>query len=107
MKQVFYYHLLDFPEIEEKLNQHEIEETEKEELLLIIKETIHYQVISRVLTNLPEQDHQWFLKEYTKLPHKQGFLETLKEKIEDIEGKIKEVASQVKQEILAELESEE
>jgi len=107
MKQVFYYHLLDFLEIEEKLSRHEIEETEKEELLLIIKETIHYQVVSQVLTNLPEQDHQWFLKEYTKLPHKQGLLESLKEKIEDIEEKIKEVASQVKQEILAELESEE
>lgn len=107
MKQVFYYHLLNFPEVEERLDKHGLAEKEREEILLIIKETIHYRVVAEVMTHLPQKHHEWFLTEYTNLPHQEGLLEKLKDKIEDIEEKIKAVASQVKQEILAELEREE
>lgn len=107
MKHTFYGHLVDLTEIEVVLDRHGLAKHEKEELLIMVKETIHYRVVSEVLTHLPEEHHEWFLTEYTQLPHREGFLTKLKEHIAEIEEKIKPVVEKVKAEILAELQEEE
>ena len=73
----------------------------------MVHETIHYRVVTEILTYLPQEHHEWFLEKYTQVPHEEGFLEKLKERVEDIEDKIKAVVEKVKEEILAELQEEE
>ncbi len=107
MQHTFYYHLIDLTDIEVQLDKHQLKGEEKQELMMMVKETIHYQVVTEILTHLPEEHHEWFLAKYTKLPHEEGFLEKLKEKIEDIEDKIKAIVEKVKAEILLELQEEE
>lgn len=107
MDQTFYAHLVDLSDIEEFLKQQELAESEHAELVVMVKETIHYRVVTEVLTSLSQEQHEWFLEEYTQLPHKEGFLEKLKDSIGDIEDKIGQVVNRVKTEIKAELESPE
>ena len=107
MKQTFYNHLVDLSDIEEYLRQQELAEEEQAELIVMVKETIHYRVVTEILTHLPQEHHEWFLEEYTQVPHHEGFLEKLKEVIGDIEDKISQVIHRVKQEIKAELENPE
>ena len=79
---------------------------EKQELLIMIKETIHFRMITEILTFLPEEKHEWFLDEYQKLPHKQTLLEKLGKLVEDIEDKIRQAGERIKTEILEEMERE-
>lgn len=105
MDKTFYAHLVDLSDIEEQLREQELAETEHTELMVMVKETIHYRVVTEILTYLPKEHHEWFLESYTQLPHHEGLLEKLKEVIGDVEEKIDKVVSRVKAEIRAELES--
>ena len=107
MINTFYSHLVDLGDIEEYLDQHELAKAERSELIVMVKETIHYRVVTEVLTHLPQEHHEWFLERYTQVPHEEGFLEKLKETIGDVEEKIGQVVSRVKEEIKAELENPE
>jgi len=103
----FYKRLVKIDEFDTIFEKHELALKEKEELVLMVKDTIHHRVVETVLTHLPEENHKEFLKTFTKKPHDEGILDVLKEKIEDIEEKIKKAVENVKTEILADLESEE
>lgn len=107
MKHTFYAHLVDLTEIEIRLDSHGLKKHEKDELFLMVKETLHYRVVSEILTHLPEEHHDWFLEEYTKVPHSKQLLAQLKDQVAEIEDKIKGVVDRVKEEILAELQAEE
>lgn len=106
MKQFFYYHLIDFSDLREKLQKQDLSKAEERDLLSIVEETLHYRIVSEVLTCLPEEDNEWFLQTYTVLPHKKNFLEQVKAKIEDIEDKIKNIAERVKEETIVEFNNE-
>jgi hypothetical protein len=107
MDKTFYAHLVDLGDIEELLREQELAESEHTELMVMVKETIHYRVVTEILTYLPQEHHEWFLESYTQLPHHEGFLEKLKEVIGDIEDKISRVIERVKAEIKTELQSPE
>lgn len=103
----FYQKLVTITDIKNLLENQDLALEEKEELLILTKDTLHHRIIETVLTHLPEEHHQDFLTAFTEKPHDKGILGFLKEKVEDIEEKIIEIVEKVKQEILADLESEE
>ena len=106
MKHFFYYQIIDLTELETKISEYNLTSEEGNELLLIIKETIHCQIVTEILTELDEEHHEWFLNEYTQIPHKKSFLEKLETKIDNLEDKIKDIFDKIKTEILEELEKE-
>jgi len=102
----FYRSLIQIDEFNNIFEKEELAVEEKEELVLMVKDTIHHRVVETVLTHLPEEYHKEFLKTFTKKPDDEGILNALKEKVEDIEEKIKEAVEQAKSEILTDLQSE-
>lgn len=88
MKNHFYTHLVEIDTIEARLQELPIEDHERHELILIIHETIHHVVIDTVMTELSEEDKQRFLQHIQSEDHP-SIWSLLKEKIQDIEEKIK------------------
>lgn len=105
MSKLFYDHLIEFEEVETKISTLEIEKDKKEEIRQTIEETIHYRVMTRILTHLPREHHNEFLEKFYRAPHHAGLLKLLKDKVENIEEEIKDELSKLKKEILKDLDS--
>jgi len=103
----FYRKLVQIDDLKNVLESEELAIEEKQELVLMVKDTLHHRVVETVLTHLPEKHHSEFLDTFAKKPQDEGILGFLKEKVEDIEDKITEAIEKVKAEILADLEAEE
>lgn len=99
---LFYDHLIVKEEIIAGLGDAPAEE--REELLRIIDEDIDHRVLNVILTHLPREKHEHFLKRFHETPHDKELLEFLKKEVEaDIEEKIRAEGETVKKEILAEI----
>ena len=94
-RKTFYDHLVSTDEIEVELNKLGFPEHERIELLEIAENTINYTVIDIVLSELKEEDKKTFLEHHAKSNYKTtlGFL---KERIDDLETRIKESAGILK-----------
>jgi hypothetical protein len=101
---IFYDHLIEIEEIEVELDRHEINSDDREELLRIIDENIHHDVLNLILTSLSKEKHEPFLTKFHQTPHDVELLKYLKEEInEEIEERIKEEIKKVKKEVLSEI----
>ena len=103
MAKIFYDHLTIIEELGIKLDQYEITEIEKTELIELADENMHHRVLNVILKSLPQEKHQKFLTEFHENPHNSNLLEILKSEIKNIEEIISNEAKQVKKEILAEI----
>ena len=104
MSKIFYDHLVLREEIIVVLDQHELSTEEREELVQLVDETLHHQVLDTILTHLPAEKHEEFLALFHQAPHDLQLLEYLKTETKiDIEGKIKETAAKTKKELLGEI----
>lgn len=105
MSQIFYDHLVILEKVEIELSSQKLSSKEKAEINQLIEESIHFRVMTRILDHLPREHHEEFLKLFQYEPHSQRLLPFLKEKVSDIEEKIKEEISLLEQELLKDIES--
>ncbi len=104
MSKVFYDHLIVLEEVEVELNKLDLDRDERRELEHLIEEMTHHRVLDRVLTHLPKQHHEEFLKRFAKTPHDPGLIEYLDDKIEEsVEEHVKDEMGKLKHEILSDL----
>jgi hypothetical protein len=101
---VFYDHLVDLKDIEEKIKNKGLSKEEHEELMLIIDEMIHHRVVGCILDKLPKNFHEEFLGHFSERPHDEALLSYLKEKVgedlsEFIKSEVRLLASELHQEI--------
>jgi len=101
-KKTFYHHLVSTEEISIELDKLGLSEHERIELLEIAENTIHYTIIDIVLSELKEEDKKTFLEHHVKSNH-ETTLRYLKEKIDDLESRIKESAEILKSNFLKDI----
>lgn len=103
MAKIFYDHLTLVEEVVVELDKYQLSDDEKEELVRIVDENMHTEVLHTILTLLPKEKHEKFLRDFHSSPGEIRHLEFLKNEIEDVEKEIENVAKRVKREILAEI----
>jgi hypothetical protein len=104
MSRVFYDHLIEFEEIVADLDEYELDEIERREIMDLADELLHQQALSLILDHLPPDRTHDFLGHFHECPYDQVLLEFLKKEIiEDIEEIIRLQAQKIKKEILAEI----
>jgi len=100
----FYDHLVVRDELIVELDKHQLMVEEREELIMLIDENLHHQVLDVVLTHLPKDKHEHFFTKLQADPADETILVFLKESVEiDIEEEIKTRAKKVKYELLGEI----
>lgn len=103
MSKLFYDHLINMKEIQSKLDSYDLSKKEKKELLKMIDETIHHEVMDVILTHLPRKHHEEFLEAFTREPHHQKHILYLQEKTEvDIEGEMQAQITSIVESLLVE-----
>ncbi|MEK7188424.1 MAG: hypothetical protein AAB685_01070 [Patescibacteria group bacterium] len=103
MSKIFYDHLISFTEIEVQIDRVAVNKEEKEEMWHLVDEIIHHKVLGCILDSLSKKDHQAFLEKFHATPHDESLLEYLKEKVSDIEDKIKLELKKLSKSILKEI----
>ena len=104
MSKIFYDHLVIIEEITSKLDRYNLDNLAKEELVMLIDETLHHEMMNLILSSLPEKHHEEFLSKLYRNPADESLLEYLKvHSGKDIEKLINEEAKKVKKEILMEI----
>jgi len=96
---IFYDRLINISDIITEVERLQIQPEEKEELAQLVDSTIHHEVISVILTNLPQENHQEFLERFHAKPHDDKLLDYLKAKIGDIEDKLQHTGKALKEKI--------
>lgn len=91
MKKSFYNHLVEIDSLTIELDKIEISQDEKHHLVLLIESNIHQTVLDVVLSELQGNDKKIFLHHLSSGNHDKVWTH-LKEKIEDVENKIKKAA---------------
>lgn len=102
---LFYDRVIEIESIWAELDGMELDEGQKEELREIIDDILRHKIMDRILETLPEDHHEEFLELVHKRPHDEGIVDYLKEKIEDIEDRLKLAAREFKTELAKELSS--
>lgn len=98
MKKSFYNHLVEIDSLTIELDKIEISQDEKRHLILLIDSNIHQTVLNVVLSELQESDKKIFLHHLSSGNHDKVWTH-LKEKIEDVENKIKKAADELIKEL--------
>lgn len=88
MKHQFYSHIIDTDEIHQELSVLELEDEEKNELVVIMESSIHHLVMDTVLSELSEDEKKVFLLHVHKKEHENTW-QFLKAKIHAVEDKIR------------------
>lgn len=93
---IFYHHVVDLSDIRNKLNELDLSDAEKVELLEMVLKTIHLEVTHLILDELSPTNHEPFLVHLTERPHDRGLWVFLNRSIDDLEEKLKRLVHQVK-----------
>ncbi|MBI3559170.1 hypothetical protein HY085_02130 [Candidatus Gottesmanbacteria bacterium] len=101
MAKIFYDHLVLREEITVELDKYAVTTEEKEELVQLMDETLHHQILNTILTHLPKDQHQEFLEKFHQAPHDASLLEYIK----DFEQEIIKEAQKIKRDLLSEIKS--
>lgn len=94
----FYDHLIDVEELVVELDSLELTHQQKVHLSSIIDYSLHHIILDAVLSELSEEDKIKFLKHLEQNDHDKLW-EFLNIKVDNIEGKIKKVADDLKKEL--------
>ena len=106
MTKVFYDHLIVREEIDLELEKYELSTVEKEELIQLIDETLHHEILNLVLANLPVEKHEEFLQQFHNDPENEHHLIYIKRITgKDLSKLIKQEAQKVKKEILSQIKT--
>lgn len=101
MSKVVYDHLVIREEITAEIDLHAIPPEEREELIELVDQILHHNVLNLILSHLPEEHHEEFTKRLVENPADETLLDFLKERVKvDIHDEIKKHAAKIKKEIL-------
>ncbi len=98
MSKYFYSHLIDIESIYLSLYILDLNEKEKQKLMLIVESSIHHVVIDTVLSELSEEDKKNFLAHLASDKHDEIW-KLLQKKTKNIEEKIKQAVYELKREL--------
>lgn len=98
MKKYFYSHLVDIEILETELEDLELSDEEKQELLDLAHKNIHSEVLDVVLSELPGEDKKKFAHLVKEENHEEIWFH-LKDRINMAEEKIKQAIEQIKAEL--------
>lgn len=99
MTKIFYDHLVLREEVTIELDKYAVRAEEKEELIQLVDETLHHQILNTILTHLPKEKHREFLEKFHQAPHDKSLLEYIK----NFEEEIIKTAEKIKSELLLEI----
>ncbi|MDP3941382.1 MAG: hypothetical protein Q8Q49_03680 [bacterium] len=94
MQRYFFSHLVSIQSIHLKLQDLDLEDEEKSELVNLANDTLHYEIINKVLSELSREDKKIFLRQMTMNDHP-GIWRFLNKKIDKIEEKIQKMTDDV------------
>lgn len=97
MKRYFYSHLVETSVLSLELGDMDLSREERLELIALIESNLHHVILDAILSKLPEEDKKTFLLHIAHDDHDATW-KFLKNKIEDIEEKIKKTARELKEE---------
>ncbi len=100
---LFYDHLINLSDIDRELEDLIVEYHERAHLLETIDSALHHAVMDTILTELPAENHQHFLKEFSIRPHDKEHLSYLIKFSPNIEEKILAKAKQTKEKFKEEI----
>lgn len=92
--------MVDITDVEKLLNQALIDEIERQQLLDTVHKTIHIEVVHYILNELPEKHKISFLTQLEAKPHDEGISIFLKRTIDDLDTKLRNVITAVKQDFI-------
>lgn len=98
MKRYFYAHVVSPEDIHKELEILDITEDEKHHLAIVIESTLHHVVVDVILSEVPEEHKDTLLRHISQDDHDQIW-EVLHAHFDDPEGRVKEVAHEVLQEL--------
>jgi len=99
----FFSHLVDIQTIHLKLQDLDLEDEEKSYLVNIAHDTLHYEIINAILSELSEEDKKVFLRQMSMGDHAEIW-RFLNKKVNKVEEKIKQVAQDVVDELHVDIE---
>ncbi len=103
MQRYFFSHLVDIQSIHLKLLDLDLEDEEKTELVQLAHDTLHYEIINAILSELSQADKKIFLRQMT-LDDQHAIWRFLNKKVANIEGKIKQITDDVVLELHADIQ---
>lgn len=98
MKQHFYSNIIEIDSLIIELNQMELSIDEKKYLIDLLHSNLHHAILDTILSELSEEDKKVFLTHLSGDKHDKIW-NHLKEKIENVESKIKKTAEDLKKEL--------
>lgn len=99
---VIYERFIEIKPLEDEINNLDIEESEKENLLFMSAEIFHHHTLQEILNRLAEVDKRRFLEAAHK-NQEVAMAQILKDKVSDYEEILKKKLNQVRDEIIAEI----
>jgi hypothetical protein len=99
----FFSHLVDIQTIHLKLQDLDLNDEEKSELVNLAHDTLHYEILNAVLAELSDDDKKIFLRQMTMSDHA-SLWRFLNKKVDNIESKIKQIADDVIEEMHGDIE---
>ncbi|MBP9719028.1 MAG: hypothetical protein KBD46_01030 [Candidatus Levybacteria bacterium] len=94
-KKHFYSHIVETSSISLSLGDMELTPTERKELIELVEMNIHKTILDLVLSHLSEEDKKQFLLHLHE-DHHESIWNILNKRIDNIEEKIQEVATELK-----------
>ncbi|HBB76358.1 MAG: hypothetical protein A2186_03110 [Candidatus Levybacteria bacterium RIFOXYA1_FULL_41_10] len=103
MKKYFYSHIVETSSISLTLSEIDMTNEERAHLSKLAESHLHHAILNTVLSELSEDDKKIFLTHLSEDDHDKIWA-LLKEKISDIEGKIKNAGEMLKKELHKDIE---
>lgn len=100
---IFYEQFLTLQNLENQLDSKNLGVQEKDQLIQIVISSLHHEVITLILSELPLHSHQIFLLLIKTEPQNPKLWEWLEERIKSVKDKISERIEAVEQEFIEEL----
>lgn len=97
MKKYFYSHIIEIDSLTIELDQMDLSIDEKNYLIDLLHSNLHHAILDFILSQLSEEDKKVFLAHLSRNKHDKIW-NHLKEKIENVESKIKKTAEDLKKE---------
>lgn len=95
MQKLFYTHLIEIDSVFTVLDLLDMNQHERQELMIIVESTIHHVVVDTVLTELSEEDKKIFLKHLAQDNHDEIWV-LLNAKIKHPDKKIQKAVDKIK-----------
>lgn len=105
MSKHFYSHLVELDTLYLELDNHELTDSQKEEIKRLLDESIYHTVLEAVLSELSDEDKKMFLLHLADDDHGKIW-EFVNGKVENIEDKIRKAADDIKEKLYEDIKKD-